>query len=355
LVVPINGDHLTGPHAISLRGAWRLGGALLLVAAAPTVAAALVQGSAGADAYLIAACGAITGLAALTLPWQWIDERWLVVVPAFAVVEIAVAVATVDYVLNCLYFTVALYVALIFPPRAVIPFVGGIIVALLLPFAYDEQPAKETAIWLLVVGPAVVFIAAATCLLTGRLHTSRETYRQLSSVDGLTGVGNYRALIERLEHETQRHLRRGREFALLTLDLDNFKQVNDMHGHLVGDAVLTTVGSMIDVQVRAEDGIFRQGGDEFAVVAPETSEREGLLLASRIERALDELTSGGLRLSASVGCAVYPHDGTEPGELLEAADTALRERKSARTGRAPGPLRRPVGIVGDGGRGHLPS
>jgi diguanylate cyclase (GGDEF)-like protein len=319
---------LTGPHAISLRGAWRLGGTLLLVAAGSTIAAAsLVDGSVDATPYAVAVIVAVLGFICIWLPWQRVDEVWLLALPGIAIVEIAVAAASIDNVLNCLFFTVALYVALVFPPRTIVIFVGAIIAALLLPFAYANQSAEQTAKWLLGVGPAVVFIAAVSGLLTGRLHTSRETYRQLSSVDGLTGVGNYRALIERLHHETRRHSRRGREFAVLTLDLDNFKAVNDTHGHLLGDAVLTTVGSMIDVQVRAEDGIYRQGGDEFCVVAPETGNGQAQLLAHRIDRALKGISSGPVRISASIGRAVYPHQGSEPGELLEAADRDMRARK----------------------------
>jgi diguanylate cyclase (GGDEF)-like protein len=283
----------------------------------------------GADAVLLGAVAATAGGICLLVPWQRIDERWLVAVPAFAVTQIAIAAVAVDGVLNSLYVTVALYVALVFPPSVVAGFVAAIVTALALPFAYANQPAKETATWLLVVGPAVIFIAATTGVLMGRLHTSRETYRELAIVDGLTGVGNYRGLMERLEHEIRRHHRRGREFTVLTLDLDGFKSVNDTHGHLVGDAVLTTVAALINVQVRTEDGVFRQGGDEFCVVAPETGQRGGQLLASRIANALNGVTSGTVRLSATIGRALYPVHGTEAGELLEVADRDLRSHRPA--------------------------
>jgi len=169
--------------------------------------------------------------------------------------------------------------------------------------------------------------AVVVARLTAGLEASRAAYRQLSTEDGLTGVGNYRSLIERLRHETSRHHRRGREFAVLTLDLDNFKTVNETQGHLVGDLVLAIVGSMIDLKVRTEDSVFRQGGDEFSVIAPETDRNQAEMLGRRIEHSLSRISSGSVRLSASVGCAVFPHDGYEPGELLDSADAALLWRK----------------------------
>ena len=246
-----------------------------------------------------------------------------------AVVQVGFAVGLVDFVLTSLFLLVALYVALVFPsPRVSIPILGLMLVALLLPFAYSDQPTKDTALWVLVVGPAVIFVVVVAGRLTAGLHTSREAYRQLSVVDGLTGVGNYRALMTRLHHETGRHARRSREFAVLTLDLDEFKEINETNGHLVGDALLAIVGSLLDVKVRTEDGVYRQGGDEFSVIAPETSRAEAAQLSQRIEQALQGIRSGDIRVSASIGTAVFPHDGSEPAELLDAADLDLRSRKA---------------------------
>lgn len=294
------------------------------MAGSTLAATLLVEGETGVDDLLLAAGAATAGALCLWLPWERVSESWLMAVPTLAIVLIALAVVAVDDVMNSLYVTVALYVALVFPQRTLTAFAAMIIAALALPFAYSDQPAKEVATWLLVLGPAVVFIATATGLLMGRLHMSRETYRQLAVVDGLTGVGNYRALMDRLDHEIRRHRRRGRVFSVLMLDLDGFKTVNDTQGHLVGDAVLTTVASMLQVQVRTEDGVYRQGGDEFCVVAPETNNEGAKLLTGRIAKALESITSGTVRVSATVGQAVYPADGSEAGELLEAADRDLR-------------------------------
>jgi diguanylate cyclase (GGDEF)-like protein len=315
---------------ISLRNAWRLGGALVIGIAITTLATALLLSvHIGLGIVALTAVSIVTGLLCLRAPSERWDERWLLAIPVVAVVQVAVAVGLVDFVLTSMFLPVALYVALVFPTtRIEIPFLGLLVLALVVPFAYSDQPSRDTALWVLVVGPAVIFVTLVTGRLTAGLHTSREEYRRLSVVDGLTGVGNYRALMTRLHHETGRHARRSREFAVLTLDLDEFKVVNETNGHLVGDALLAIVGSLLDVQVRTEDGVYRQGGDEFSVIAPETGREEAAQLSRRIERALHGIRSGEVSVSASIGTAVFPHDGADPAELLDAADLDLRSRKA---------------------------
>jgi diguanylate cyclase (GGDEF)-like protein len=319
-----------GSHVISLRSAWRLGGALLIVTAVTSFATALLLGvHAGWEIEALTAVTLLGGLLCLRIPWGRLDERWLFAIPVAAIVQIAIAVGLVDFVLTSLFLPVALYVALVFPStRIAVPFVALMLIALLAPFVYSDEPSRDTALWVLVVGPAVIFVTVVAARLTAGLHTSRETYRRLSVVDGLTGVGNYRALMTRLHHETGRHARRSREFALLTLDLDEFKVVNETNGHLVGDALLAIVGSLLDVKVRNEDGVYRQGGDEFSVIAPETGREEAAQLSGRIEDALRGIRSGDVSVSASIGTAVFPHDGKDPAELLDAADLDLRSRKA---------------------------
>lgn len=301
-----------GYRAVTLRGAWRLAGLLFIVGSISTIPGTfLLDRDFEPWMYSLTALALLSGLICLVIPWWRIDDRWLAAVPVLATIEIAVAVAVTHYVFAYLYFFVAIYVALVFPTlRRQAPFLLLILLALLVPFAYQDEPVRRTGLWALAVAPGVVFISMVVGRLTSNLEASREAYRQLSSEDGLTGVGNYRSLVERLREETARHHRRGREFALLTLDLDDFKMVNETQGHLVGDLVLAIVGSMIDLKVRTEDQVFRQGGDEFSVIAPETSREQAELLAQRIEQALNLITSGSVRMSATVGSAVFPHDGS---------------------------------------------
>jgi diguanylate cyclase (GGDEF)-like protein len=316
-------------RAITLRGAWRLAGLLFIVGSISTIPGTfLLDKDFEPWMYSLTALAVISGLVCFLLPWWRIDERWLAAVPVVATIQIAIAVAITHPVFTYLYFFVAIYMALVFPAlRRQAPFLLLILGALLLPLLYDDEPARRTILWPLATAPGVIFISLVVGRLTANLESSREAYRRLSSEDGLTGVGNYRSLVERLREETARHQRRGREFALLTLDLDDFKTVNETQGHLVGDLVLAIVGSMIDLKVRTEDQVFRQGGDEFSVIAPETNREQAELLAQRIEYALNKITSGSVRMSATVGTAVFPQDGGSPGEMLDAADSALRARK----------------------------
>jgi diguanylate cyclase (GGDEF)-like protein len=317
-----------GAGAISLRGAWRLAALLFIVGSLTTIPAMLLLDEAPEPwAYGLAAFGVLSGIVCLTAAWWPVPERWLVLVPVFATVEIAIAVSGHE-VFTYLYFFVALFVALVFPrPQQMAPFLGLLAAALLLPLAISDDPARETLLWAIVAAPGVLLTAIVVGRLTAGLEESREAYRQLSTEDGLTGVGNYRSMMDRLRHETARHHRRGREFAVLVLDMDNFKAVNETQGHLVGDMLLTIVGSTIDLKVRTEDAVFRQGGDEFAVIAPETGRLQAERLARRIEHALSRISFGDVQLSATVGVAVFPHDGYEPGELLDAADHALLTSK----------------------------
>jgi diguanylate cyclase (GGDEF)-like protein len=333
-----------GYRAVSLRGAWRLAGLLFIVGSVSTIPGTfLLEEDFEPWMYSLTALAVLSGVACLLLPWWRIDSRWLALVPVLATIEIAAAVALTHYVFTYLYFFVAIYVALVFPTlRRQAPFLLLILAALLVPLLYEDEPVRRTALWALAVAPGVAFITIVVGRLTSNLEASREAYRRLSSEDGLTGVGNYRSLVERLREETARHKRRGREFALLTLDLDDFKAVNETQGHLVGDLVLAIVGSMIDLKVRTEDQVFRQGGDEFSVIAPETGRHQAELLAGRIESSLKRITSGSVQMSATVGSAVFPQDGNSPGELLDAADSALRSRKRGAPGPPPGPPTAPV-------------
>jgi diguanylate cyclase (GGDEF)-like protein/PAS domain S-box-containing protein len=151
--------------------------------------------------------------------------------------------------------------------------------------------------------------------------------RLLAVTDPLTGLGNYRRLLDVLHAEIERSGRTGRPFAVLLLDLDGLKKINDCYGHLAGSRALCRVGEVLRLFCRAIDTATRYGGDEFAVVLPETAARAAGLVASRIRNRL-ATDSEQPPLSASIGVAAYPQDGETVEALLQTADRELYGMKS---------------------------
>ncbi len=169
----------------------------------------------------------------------------------------------------------------------------------------------------------LVVAGASAIAMTRRLEASRQRFWELSRRDELTGVGNYRALHERIAEELTRHSRRAREFAVVLIDLDGFKQVNETFGHLEGDRMLAEIGAALREEVRAEDSVFRQGGDEFAVIAPETNGEEVEDVAARLRHRIRECGNEEMNVSAATGFAIFPADGRSADELLSVADADL--------------------------------
>ncbi|MGA7920733.1 MAG: diguanylate cyclase [Candidatus Acidiferrales bacterium] len=154
-----------------------------------------------------------------------------------------------------------------------------------------------------------------------------EDLRQQAARDPLTGLANYRHLQVIVESEIKRFKRSGREFALLFFDLDGLKKINDLYGHLTGSEALCRLAEVLRAGCRSIDTAARFGGDEFAVVLPETGVESAKLAAHRLcERLIDD----GRRpaLSVSAGVAICPMDGEDVETLLVAADRALYEMKS---------------------------
>lgn len=150
--------------------------------------------------------------------------------------------------------------------------------------------------------------------------------RQEAARDPLTCLANYRRLAEVLDMEIKRSERTGREFALLLLDLDGLKQINDRYGHMTGSHALCRVADVLSF-CRDIDTAARYGGDEFAVVLPETGAEAAKQAAQRI---CDRIAHDGMgpKLSVSVGVAVYPHDGERIEALLRTADVAMYSMKA---------------------------
>ncbi len=162
-----------------------------------------------------------------------------------------------------------------------------------------------------------------------RQRELEDHLRRQAASDSLTGLANYRHLVDVLDLEIKRSERTCREFALLFFDMDGLKRINDRYGHMVGSQALCRLADVLSSCCRGIDTPARFGGDEFAVVLPETNAEEASLVAQRIcERVAND--GNEPKLSVSVGLSVYPQTGYTIEELLREADAALYSMKQQR-------------------------
>ena len=247
-----------------------------------------------------------------------------------ATLEIALTVALADPVFAIYYTFIAIYVAYVFTSRfAISAHISFAAVAAFAPLAYAPELARESLIQGFVLVPTLVLAGGTVAFLRERLAASEDRYRDLSERDPLTEVGNYRMLSVRVPRELRRHARLDRPLALFVIDLDDFKRVNDSYGHQRGDTVLQAVGRALLDGVRDHDIVVRQGGDEFAVVAPETDRLAAEQLASRLCDAVSAISADGNPVGASMGAAHFPRDARTLEGLLAVADARLREAKES--------------------------
>jgi diguanylate cyclase (GGDEF)-like protein/PAS domain S-box-containing protein len=171
--------------------------------------------------------------------------------------------------------------------------------------------------------------------LKAQLRHINELHRQLSEQairDDLTGVHNRRHFVAVAEHELERAQRHGTTLSLVMLDIDHFKNVNDLHGHPTGDAALKAVGSMLSATTRVGDLACRLGGEEFAVLLLGMGHEGAMERAETWRAALAEVTiptdGAALRLTASFGVATFPLHAATLVELMKVADTRLYRAKA---------------------------
>jgi diguanylate cyclase (GGDEF)-like protein len=185
-----------------------------------------------------------------------------------------------------------------------------------------------------------LMVTSYAVALGGALLDNARLFEQVSHLavsDPLTGLANYRRLLDVLEAETERTNRNGRPFAVLLLDLDGLKKINDTYGHLVGSHALNRLAHILRIHCRAIDTAARYGGDEFALVLPETLQDEAERVANRI-RAVMASDPEHPRLSASIGISIYNGHGERIEKLLSDADAQLYFEKSRRGKRQPDPV-----------------
>ncbi len=184
-------------------------------------------------------------------------------------------------------------------------------------------------------------VLATLAVVIGTIRSGATVVERLGEsnrraiTDDLTGLGNRRHLLARLDTVCESARERGSQVALLLVDLDGFKELNDTLGHHAGDEVLRQIGPRLQAMLRADDTLARLGGDEFAVVLDPGDEASASTAGLRLRAALeDSFEVGGIsvHIDASVGIALYPHHADDPLGLLQRADVAMYEAKRMRTG-----------------------
>ncbi|HET9216689.1 MAG TPA: MASE1 domain-containing protein [Terriglobia bacterium] len=197
------------------------------------------------------------------------------------------------------------------------------------PFA-GESPRVAQLLLQSFLGVCAVMTLALAAEVRQRRRAERAAHA-LAVSDPVTGLGNYRRLVDALEHEIKRSERTSRPFAFVFFDLDDLKKINDIHGHLVGTRALCRCADILRLNTRTVDTVARYGGDEFAVILSETDRDGGRQLASRIASLLAADGEKPL-ISVSFGVAMWPNDGRTTETLFRAADNALYEMKRGRGG-----------------------
>jgi diguanylate cyclase (GGDEF)-like protein len=180
---------------------------------------------------------------------------------------------------------------------------------------------QEDALFLEAIGPHMAAVIEVA-----------QRHREVAFYDGLTGVHNHRYFYERLTEELARSARYSYPVTIGIIDVDGLKEINDTRGHLAGDETLREIGQVLKKNVRTSDVVARYGGDEFAIIMPQTNREEAQKLMDRINLLLDSRT---VRLngesfplpSRSHGLATYPTDGEQPTELFDVADARLYQSR----------------------------
>jgi diguanylate cyclase (GGDEF)-like protein len=233
--------------------------------------------------------------------------------------------------LMLLYFMPLVYGATAYPPRGVIALGVLVVGAAVASSLAGAAPPRVT----LLLG-ALLTLVTVMCAVIAENHWRVQRAQaalarrlgHLAQHDGLTGCLNHRAFHALVESEAERAARYDRPLALLMLDLDGFKTVNDLHGHACGDAVLAAVARTLLETVRDSDSVGRVGGDEFAVLLPETQPPEAALLAERLRMGVGAIREP-LGITVSVGVSGIPSAARDAAGLLAHADAAVYEAKRA--------------------------
>ncbi len=208
--------------------------------------------------------------------------------------------------------------------------------------AAETQQVGEVAtiIAIGVIGLLLAFFTRHTNMRVERAYSAHleglsQRLRSLAYQDSLTELYNHRYFYEQLTHEVERANRYGRPVSVILLDLDHFKEVNDTYGHLMGDKLLSLIGRVISEQVRGADIAARYGGDEFAIILPDTPLQAAQVAADKLAAAIvaGQTSTGqseGIPISGSCGVASCPDEARTVSDLLQLADDRVYQSKKSR-------------------------
>ncbi len=324
----------------------RISGWMWIVAALATAGATFLPGASHVGIGWCLALGVLVlayGVASVTglIPWQDASMNALAIGMVVTIPVVALAMyltgGSLSYVEPFLVCSL-LYAAFFFPPRWAWPLAVELILAAGAPLLYDPH-ATANAYPSRYLALAAAFLAATWVMvgLKQRLVEAEARQREIANRDALTGVANRRAFDAILHRELDARAgpRGGRRdadrspLALMILDLDDFKGVNDHHGHQIGDAVLCQAATRVGSILRSTDTLARIGGDEFAVIAP-GAHGEGVRRMAEAIRTAVGVHDPGSRAptpSASIGWAVFPEDGEDFETLMHSADESMLQLK----------------------------
>jgi len=234
-----------------------------------------------------------------------------------------------DFDLRLVYFLIVLCGAILLPRLLALAIAAAVAIV-------SVGVIRATGTALIVNGLTHLLMYGYAALLTSNWEQERRRLMRMSRVDELTGLPNLRALQEQLPIWLGPASRTGRRMAVMMMDLDGFKSVNDRLGHGMGNELLKEVANLLRFAVRVGDEPYRFGGDEFVLLLSDADGGGANTVATRIQeiyRSMGQTLRGtDVQVSFSIGIAVFPEDGATPEALMERADAAMLEAK--RTGPA---------------------
>jgi diguanylate cyclase (GGDEF)-like protein len=303
--------------------------AALLLVFPPTVHVPPTAGWAIA-AVLLTATAATAGLLSCGTRLVTVDVALAVALGVLAALAVLDLLAAPDAPFDKLVVLAVVWVGVTHTPRRVLAFLAVAGAARLPTLAQTHWAAAEAAeafvqvvVWL-TLGALALLWSAGVRAGRVRLERAESRAKALARVDQLTGLGNRRAFDEMVGAEIARAERTGRPLSVVVADLDDFKAINDSHGHLAGDDCLRQVAAVVSSTIRRPDACFRWGGDEFALLLAETDLAEAEAIARRLQGAVATTCRAPDGRTLTLGCGAAQYDRDQPPDALVAdADRAL--------------------------------